>query len=436
MNYLPIKWLSYRPGCTVPTHPEVEQAIASHPDARGKNADNVRGEVLLAYRDAVLNDGCFSICQTRLEAMYNSRVRKAIIAILSSLSTDIGGNAKGRASKKRMWKTRLLPSRKTNKIVDERHFEGASENVQQYVQSLQDSIQNSKSKLVTVDNSWYQSRQLKWTELCINNPTWTTNYCRGASRVGAAVLTSLDDIALPKEIQFVGLSPDSLAHAQLWHLNFVKSGVSRHITRSHGRVYHPMLFSSKQIRRAAFLRVEPVAEVDLHATYICLLARKMKNQADKAALIDVLQAGAFYDVFEPIKNLKAEVQRQVMFPRDRRLNMRPLMRQLQSKLPGFAAFLNNIQQKLKTPTALASMLMNHEAEIFIDWMLLEFWDNGRRPVIPLHDGFLVRQSDAQHMKDLMLESLTYAFGFTPCVNIKYANANQPSLGGTISAIPI
>ncbi len=88
--------------------------------------------------------------------------------------------------------------------------------------------------------------------------------------------------------------------------------------------------------------------------------------------------------------------------------MRPLMRELKAKLPGYAEFIKRSQAKLKSATTLAAMLMYNESMILLNEFCLKFGTKERRPVVPLHDGFLIRQSDIGIAQQIMSEILTDA----------------------------
>lgn len=404
-----------------PTHPKIEKLLARM--ATGKNAEHIAGEVLLSYRDALQNDGSFYVSSTRLTEMYNARVRNDILRTINEFSTITTRGTVGVRTAQRKLNCGLLNRLKANENNGETWFDGETENVPEYMEHSYN-----YRHIRTLCNDWYQERQQKWAKVALGQPTWDLGYCTGDSQAGQCVLDSLSSIRLPTSLDLPDTTAASRDAAQHWHHKLISEGVPRCITRSYGRLYHPLLFGAKQIRRSATLRGEPVAEVDMHATYHCLLVAGMAASDEKRRLIDALQSGSFHKSFEsayarmrpraPETNLKREIQRQLLFPRDRRLDRRPLMRECLRTYPAYGKYLDCLlKNKCKSPSALAKDLMAKEAGCFIDHLMLEIWDHGLRPVIPLHDGKLVRQSDAELVQAMMTDTLTGYLGFKPRVNV-------------------
>lgn len=403
------------------THPLVERAIRKH--ARGRNAEKIRTEVLLALRSALsCEHRRFKVSTPRLNQTYDSRIREKIIDTINEISTVVITHSPW-SSITRELLPEIAPaipvrSQSSDSEVPLCHYEGWTESALQYRDCLSPLLPSdcySSFEPIELNFEILLFRHIRWLELCSETQKWTAGYDDGRTAAGSAVLTSLEDVLLPETIDFRGMSHDQLARANYWLGKYISSGVSRHVTRSYGRLTHPLMFGTKQIRRAALLRGEPVAELDLHATYHCLLAAGM-NPVERKEIVKVLQSGTFYSIFPQIPELKKEVQKQILFFVNF-CSYRPLSDELHRLLPGYAGYVESVRRKYSRHK-LAWTLMLRESQIFIDRLLNEFWQDGLRPVIPFHDALLVRRSDLEEASALATRVLTEELGFTPKINSK------------------
>jgi hypothetical protein len=434
----------YEPGLDLvcPTTPKLNELIARH--AIGKNKQNVEGEILLAFRTALRREGRFAVSTVRLNSIYNSRVRDSIMSAVNELSDIVENYICDKRCYQRQLKSDFFPN-------------AMFKNVQQYmvpfvsldvcdsyvcdsidISSVTDwfvsiyhsqyyVIENLKDvTFVTLDEQWYRQRQKRWTDLALMKPSWDLNYCQGYSKVGRAVLESLAQVSIPTTIDLSSLTDEKLKHALRYHQNLLQNGIPRAITRSSGRLYHWLLFGNKLLRRAILLGGEPTVEIDMHATFHCLLVAKMTPSPERNRLIEILQEGKFYDPFfadyhqfyhgpkdSYRSHVKKQVQRQLLFTKDFRCEERQLMLTCEKEYPEYAKYLTSIQKKAPNASRRAKSLMKREAEIWIDRILVEAFGDGSRPVIPYHDSIQCRRSDAEQVMEIAKQIVKDELGFLP-----------------------
>ncbi len=103
-----------------------------------------------------------------------------------------------------------------------------------------------------------------------------------------------------------------------------------YLNRVERRLYYPLVNQSKHLRRRYMQfehngTLEPVAEVDMSATYWVLLTSMLDESPCKARLIQDLNEGRFYErlnqavgeIYTAPSELKAAVQKDCLFGKER-----------------------------------------------------------------------------------------------------------------------
>lgn len=201
------------------------------------------------------------------------------------------------------------------------------------------------------------------------------------------------------------------------------------VKRVRGRVYHALSSCPKPIRALTRMhyqgQYEPVAFVDMHATYVTLLVGAMEDCPERDELIELLQTKRFYecvndmlaphDRYEDRGLLKQEFQKQCLFwlPTDNRHRM--LWQALSDRFPRLTYFIERLRANYGV-SGFSDWLTARESRIFIDDVLPQCEAAEIRSV-PLHDAIMVPASKGEQVKELIELASLQRLGFVPSVKI-------------------
>ncbi|MFO0924946.1 MAG: hypothetical protein U0905_20975 [Pirellulales bacterium] len=190
----------------------------------------------------------------------------------------------------------------------------------------------------------------------------------------------------PSVVYAIADTPEELQKLQEQFARLLVAKKDYHCFKLRGRVYDSMTNISKKLRRALRIRhngkLERIAEVDLHATYMYLLLGQMEQDSEEirreiAEISKYFPGCSFYefvysllpdDVARRIKNIKKEFQMQVMFPAKRPFSSCPVYHALLKKFPIVFGRIRK-QQLDHGYTEFSHFLTESEGTLFIDSVL-------------------------------------------------------------------
>jgi hypothetical protein len=224
--------------------------------------------------------------------------------------------------------------------------------------------------------------------------------------------------------------------------------------RKRGRCYDPLTNLRKDLRRDSLIDGEPIAEVDIHACYTCLLVSKLPAGTAKNKAIAALQTD-WYAQFEESyakwfdgqiesgrgyineagqwmlrldndpehdtpASIKVEYQRQCLFWRDPRDESNPLRVALRRLHPELCHLIETLRQRM-TPSKLSDVLTRAEGSLVVDSAVAEL-ERAGITAKPNHDGILVPVSRKDEAKKILLGVCRWHLGFEPRVSIKASDS--------------
>jgi hypothetical protein len=209
------------------------------------------------------------------------------------------------------------------------------------------------------------------------------------------------------------------------------------------RMYHAMTNVKKAIRRRCTLAGEKMVEVDMHASFVANVTHLYARGDDRERLIEMLRRGNFYEQFADLAGLspdrvKERFLRDVIFSFHRGGN--PLWEAFRQHFPDTAYRLSRdrdwgdvVKIKRKQDANgrwftcrtregqrfLSRRLSMVESQIFWRRALMRLWNELGIPALPIHDCLLVRESDAEAARQMILECAQEVLGFLPAVKVKH-----------------
>jgi hypothetical protein len=189
------------------------------------------------------------------------------------------------------------------------------------------------------------------------------------------------------------------------------------------RLYYPLVSQCKHLRHEhlRFMfngKIEPMAEVDMSATFWVLLTSMLHDSPCKDRLIADQNAGSFYSrlneasgsEYTDLGELKIAVQRDCLFGR-KDFGKSRLFLVMMDIYPDLAKFILDRRNR-HTVTWMSNLLTNAEGAFFID-CLLPYVVKAGIPALPIHDCLCVPASVAAQVRDWCCKLAKERFGFEP-----------------------
>lgn len=222
-----------------------------------------------------------------------------------------------------------------------------------------------------------------------------------------------------------------------------ENGCSQAVKVDRGdRIYHDLTTLKKEIRARCTLDGEPIAEVDMHASFVAVLTSLYARGEERERLIAMLQTGDFYGSFAKLAGLdgsrvKQRFLRDVVFTFARGGNA--MWQAFRKHFPKTARRLSwdrDWGAVVKTERKqdcngrwftcrtregqqyLSRRLSMTESRVFWRGALLRLWREHQAPAIPIHDCLLVRERDAGKALAVVLACAEQVLGFRPVVKVK------------------
>ncbi len=422
----------------------VEQANRSK-----KHHDNLLYEIALKWRQSRRRHKKhrkFHVSMRMLNYLYNPYVRRVFKKILDSTATTARNHSNYPGNRRtRLYKFNNFGSKKAPTY----HTSGSSIDSNASNATGTDNMHAIRSNLrtelirVTIPGRWLRLRYLKKSAIC-EQWGWISKLdLDGRTEWGRWLFASLDRVSMPVTDETSRLT---------------SRGVTRLAKRRYGRVYHPISNLRKGIRRECLIDGEPIAEVDIHACYTCLLVSDMHpgESRDKAiaylmtdwySQFDVFFAGWFEKQVEcglgyisksgtrilrsgnsqthdqPL-SIKKEYSRQCLFWADSRDISNPLRVFFRSIHPELCDMII-ARRKRMSASDLSRKLTQREGSIVVDTAMAEFARAGIA-AIPLHDAVMVQASRATATQEILLDVCERKLGFRPKISIKSRLGSEPS----------
>lgn len=393
-----------------PSHSLLEELLGR---LNGKHAATIANEARMSFVQ-YLASGTFSVNSLRFEGCWGARARIKFFELMENVSNIVKPHAIGlRSSVRKFTLPGIRQKRTTENVI------GA--------------IEDHYLSWIKISRTWLEERRSLWS-------TWVKNFrlingldCEGLTDWGNALFTSMAQLELPVTAPVpkpdrVSLAIDEDRNVENYtaatqaRLDSLRDGETRMITRPHrSRAYGPITGLPSEVRAKFLLGKEPVAEIDLSATYWVLLVAMMPEGKAKRKAVCVLEAGQWYPQFnqkhlEVGQNIKVEVQRQCLFWRDSRAESCPYRCQLRQHHPELSAMIEGMRSSMSA-RELSILLMQRESRIFIDRAIPIIYRHG---ILTLsnHDGIIVPARRAAEAQEI-LESIIYdQVGFWPMVKTK------------------
>lgn len=200
-------------------------------------------------------------------------------------------------------------------------------------------------------------------------------------------------------------------------------------------MYHAITNMPKVDRRRMRLAWRPVVEVDMHASYITLLA-SLLSPSERRSVVESVQSLAFYEPFveayeayaerlrqnltdeeaqDRLQGVKAEFNRQCLFSDSSYIERQPLFAVLARLHPALADKILHLNI-LYGKSGLSHRVQEMEGRLFVDSAIPAIYKIC--PVIGIHDGLIVPEHMAEEAKHI-LERIAYRqLGFVPGIAIK------------------
>lgn len=271
---------------------------------------------------------------------------------------------------------------------------------------------------------------------------WLVNKCgvdiRKASDVLRENLQSLGfDEVTRTDAEAVCSSPEQ-ADLTLNKVDLInKQGASQDIGCDGGRrFYHDLTNMKKEIRARCLLDGEAVVSIDMHATFVAVIAGRLSMGEERDRLIAMLQTGDFYREFAKLTGLnsadvKARFQRDVVFSRWRPGNV--YWETFKKHFPNTARAISQIRdhghvvrfkckqdkngRRFTQKTTLGQLnlsrsLTRTESDIFGCGAMVALHDLGIKS-LPIHDCLMVPARHAQAAYRVIGEFAERVLGFAP-----------------------
>lgn len=298
---------------------------------------------------------------------------------------------------------------------------------------------------VHTSKTWLCCRERRWAAYCLDKGYQIPVDHFGWTRIAKRVFDTLEALTLPDD-SILDTIPDEprdgkattereVAAAFLERAN--SGELMRNLKYRKGRFYHAISNCPKMIRRTCTIDGEAIAEADLCACFWTLLASMLKPSAERDKLIGNL--GGFYEwvnestdrVFldedkqhaldqmdwpQRRRVLGQEVQRQLLFWQASDRRQRPLWTMLARELPETAKLIMRLRRRHGGEKGFANYLMTMEGKVMTP-ALIQLVEDGKL-FLPLHDGIVTRESDAELARQRIRESGEKVLGFKPLVRIK------------------
>lgn len=403
------------------SHSALEEIISGLKNT--KNKEKLANEIRLCFNN-YLEDGFFSFSTKLMDHLHGvpMRVRFHELFIKSGIAVKVRGHSPTRCCRYEF----RLPGVEAKSTT---YSSPAS------VAALQC---NPKFLIsVSISHSYLYPRHLAWTQYCEERGLQQNVDFGGDTTWGAVTIETIDSVVLPSEGSVPNLS--RVSSIRLKGLN--RRGAAKVVMRRYGRMYHALTNLSKDIRRRSKIDGEAVSEVDLHACFLCLLVSRMRESPEKRQMQKLLNEGYFYELFrdtfdafvagkisegQPLSpngrkwNLKVEFQRQVLFSKDQRHDERPLYLEFRRRFPQLSGIINQCRAQLGV-REFACELQRAESRIVVDDLLPQLYDMGIK-ALGIHDGLLVKQSDALRVQELFEIVAHKHLGFLPRIATKHFDA--------------
>lgn len=206
--------------------------------------------------------------------------------------------------------------------------------------------------------------------------------------------------------------------------------------RQNGRCYSEISSLPKFIRERIEFLVngvwEPSCELDISASFLCIVASNVRDSAERSNLIDAAKEGRLYDVLrEGIEangcqlsdlekndksRFKKTLQALVMFTHYASPKRRSMRIALEKAFPGFMESLRSLYDR-RTPRQVNAILSRIEGRIVLDRVCKAMWERGHA-CYPLHDSVIVGQSLADEATEVLRDACFDVLGFCPLIKRK------------------
>ena len=398
----------------VRSHKQLEAAMD-----RASLPGGLRNEVRLAFRQW-LKQGWFSIHTKRIELTYGAHARKKLTSFLARSGIfallehcRIGKNCHRYAFN-------------LDGIVETRSKSKApTENLKS---SVARAVACGWAVGVEVVSTFFRARACHWVSIA-RSLAWALRIDHdGVMQHSRVTRSGLASVILPElTVELIGQMAGEKCDAWCRLYASLVNHASVVVKRVRGRVYHALSSCPKPIR--ALIRMhyrglsEPIAIVDMHATYITLLVGAMEDCDERDELIQLLQTKRFYECvndmlapqhrYEDRGLLKQEFQKQCLFwlPTDHR--HRKLWQALSDRFPRLTLFIERLRAKYGV-SGFSDWLTARESRIFIDDVLPQCEAAGI-PSVPFHDAVGVPASAASQVKQMIEQAACARLGFVPSV---------------------
>jgi hypothetical protein len=211
------------------------------------------------------------------------------------------------------------------------------------------------------------------------------------------------------------------------------------------RLYHRMTNLKKEIRRMVRMNGSPTVEVDMHATFPCIIASRFAPPGERERLVTMCQSGDFYGEMARLLgmqrgDLKKGFQKEVVFAF--RPHWSHAWRAFEREFPGTAQKLSDIRDRSNTVVSeryaydvnrqrylkktrsgqrrLSRILERVESRIFIQRALVRLHRIHGISAVPIHDSLMVEEQFAEVAQQFIEQAAKDVLGFTPVVKISDA----------------
>ncbi|MCC7337884.1 MAG: hypothetical protein IT422_22580 [Pirellulaceae bacterium] len=397
--------------------------LADHANRSKKHGVELRYELAILWR-RYANYGEFPVSMRLLDELYTAHFRKTLKAILDDTATPVrthsgyADSARSRSYKFNFRRPKKAPT--YNTIPD-----GPSDPPLLLPNLIR----------TTIPAAWLWVRYERWFAICERNG-WTTNLdFDGRTDWGRPLFNALESALIPETAETERLT---------------KRGIVKCAVRKRGRCYHPLTNLRKDLRRAMLFDGEPTVEVDIGSCYTALLISRLPEGAAKNWAIKAVQSdwykqfdGAYTEWFhsqckagrgyiddedrwmlrlddDPTHDVQAsikiEFQRQCLFWRDGRDSSNPLRVALRKLHPELCRMIESWRQRM-TPTELSDVLTRAEGSLVVDYATAEL-ERASITALSNHDGLIVRVTQANEAREILLDVCRWHLGFSPKVSIK------------------